>query len=58
MGATSGLAVLLSAGVVGRTYLALRDGEPDAESTDEETEDDDADPYDAPLGPDDLPEPE
>lgn len=58
MGATSGLAVLLSAGVVGRTYLALRDGEPDTESTDEETEDDDADPYDAPLGPDDLPEPE
>lgn len=57
MGATSGLAVLLSAGVVGRTYLALRDGEPETESTDDET-DDEADPYDAPLGPDDLPEPE
>ncbi|RNJ26676.1 hypothetical protein [Halosegnis longus] len=57
MGAASGLALLLSAGVVGRTYLALRDGEPDAESTDDEPDDED-DPYDAALGADDLPEPE
>ncbi|WP_075936691.1 hypothetical protein [Halosegnis longus] len=57
MGAASGLALLLSAGVVGRTYLALRDGEPDDESTDDEPDDED-DPYDAALGADDLPEPE
>jgi len=62
MGATSGLAVLLSAGVVGRTYLALRDDSDEpggaAESGDADASTDDEDPYDAPLGPDDIPEPE
>ncbi|MFB6118653.1 hypothetical protein [Halosegnis sp.] len=52
-GAVAGVGGLLSAGVVGRAYhAATREGdEPDHEP--EET-----DPYDAPLGADDLPEPE
>ncbi|MDZ7746259.1 MAG: hypothetical protein U5K28_07030 [Halobacteriales archaeon] len=58
MGVTSGLAVLLSAGIVGRTYLALRDGETATEASESDDENDEDDPYDAPLGPDDLPEPE
>jgi len=64
MGATSGLAALLSAGVVGRTYLALRDaGDESGDAvgsggSDASTDDADEDPYDAPLGPDDIPEPE
>lgn len=48
-GVAIGVGNLLSAGVVGRAYLAARDGvEADAEE---------GDPYDAPLGPDDIPEP-
>lgn len=49
-----GAANLVSAAVVARAYVALRDDRvADADAEDEE----EADPYDAPLGADDLPEP-
>ncbi|MFC7234060.1 hypothetical protein [Halosegnis marinus] len=54
-GVAIGLGNLLSAGVVGRAYVAARDG---IEGEGNEDGADDADPYDAPLGADDLPEPE
>jgi hypothetical protein len=47
-----GVANLLSAAVVARAYVGFRDEEPAALE-----EEDEEDPYDAPLGPDDLPEP-
>lgn len=54
-GVAGGLATLLSAGIVGRAYATAVATRDEGESEDEEPE---ADPYDAPLGPDDLPEPE
>jgi hypothetical protein len=49
-GVAIGASNLLSSGVVGRAYVAAkRNGETEAEE---------ADPYDAPLGADDIPEPE
>ncbi|WP_255149055.1 hypothetical protein [Halorarius halobius] len=47
-----GAANLLSSALVARAYVGFRDETP----TDDESEDEE-DPYDAPLGPDDLPEP-
>lgn len=49
-GVAIGASNLLSSGVVGRAYIAAKQ---DGETTTEET-----DPYDAPLGADDIPEPE
>ena len=48
-----GTANLLSTALVARAYVSIRDSEPEESEDAEETED----PYDAPLGPDDLPEP-
>lgn len=51
-GVLAGVAHLVSAAVVARAYLGFRDEPTDADKGEEED-----DPYDAPLGPDDLPEP-
>lgn len=48
-----GLANLVSTALVARAYVGFRDEEP----LEPEEEADEEDPYDAPLGPDDLPEP-
>jgi hypothetical protein len=55
-GVAGGLATLLSAGIMGRAYVAAVATH--EETTDETADPEDDDPYDAPLGPDDLPEPE
>lgn len=49
-----GVANLVSTALVARAYVGFRDEEPPEPEEDEEEADD---PYDAPLGPDDLPEP-
>lgn len=49
-GVAIGASNLLSSGVVGRAYVAAK--------RDEEAEAEEVDPYDAPLGADDIPEPE
>lgn len=51
-GVLAGVANLVSAAVVARAYVGFRDEPIDAGEDEEED-----DPYDAPLGPDDLPEP-
>lgn len=51
-GVLAGAANLVSAAVVARAYVGFRDEPTDAGEQEEED-----DPYDAPLGPDDLPEP-
>lgn len=54
-GIAAGLATLVSAGIMGRAYVAAVDAYEEPASEEPDPADD---PYDAPLGPDDLPEPE